>query len=109
MAMTFAMQAAHGAIKETSSAPTLSLMKTLLLLAASTAFVSGCATSSDCGNDWYSTGQRDGRAGAFPQADLYARRCGGAVNVEKYNAGYRDGYSERPIPVVFNPRERSPG
>ena len=40
-------------------------------------------------------GWRDGRVGTFPQGDLYARRCN-AGDIEKYNAGYRDGYSARP-------------
>ena len=73
-------------------------MKTSLLLLALSALLAGCATASECAGDWYSIGQRDGRFGAFAQADLYAQRCG-AVDVEKYDAGYRDGYAARPNPV----------
>jgi len=57
--------------------------------------VAGCGTLSDCGGDWYDVGQRDGRVGTFAQPDLYARRCP-AVDVERYNAGYRAGISGRP-------------
>ena len=55
----------------------------------------GCATTADCGGDWYGHGWSDGRYGAFAQADLYARRCP-AVDAAEYNRGWRDGNSARP-------------
>ena len=63
-----------------------------LLLALVTA---GCATSADCGGDWYAHGWKDGRYGAFAQAELYAQRCP-AVDASRYNAGWQDGASQRP-------------
>ena len=61
----------------------------------------GCASlsSADCGSDWYATGRRDGRLGATPQAQLYAARCGVAVDEKRYSDGWREGYSGRPIPL----------
>ncbi len=56
-------------------------------------------SSSECGADPYALGQRDGRLGATPQAEFYAQRCGTAVDGVKYEAGWRAGYSERPIPL----------
>lgn len=56
----------------------------------------GCATAGDCGPDWYAVGERDGRIGTFPQADLYAGRCKVPVDAAAYQSGYRDGYSQRP-------------
>jgi hypothetical protein len=56
---------------------------------------SGCATTADCGGDWYAHGWRDGRYGAFAQAELYARRCA-TVDVGEYNRGWRDGAADRP-------------
>jgi hypothetical protein len=63
--------------------------------------VAGCASlsSSDCGGDAYALGQRDGRLGATPQSELYAQRCGAAPDRAKYDAGWRAGSSERPIPL----------
>jgi hypothetical protein len=60
----------------------------------------GCASlsSADCGADAYALGQRDGRLGATPQAELYAQRCGAAPDRAKYDAGWRAGYDQRPIP-----------
>jgi hypothetical protein len=70
------------------------------LSAALLAFVAalcvvGCASSADCGGDWYSQGWSDGRYGAFAQADLYARRCP-VVDADAYNRGWRDGNAARP-------------
>jgi hypothetical protein len=73
----------------------LFLLGSLLLAAAA----AGCAGTSDCGGDWYAIGQRDGRLGATPQAELYARRCP-AVDSERYGEGWRDGFDQRPRPVV---------
>jgi len=63
--------------------------------------VAGCASfsSADCGTDAYALGQRDGRLGATPQSDLYAQRCGAAPDRAQYDAGWRAGYSQRPIPL----------
>ena len=76
-------------------------MKTLM---AGLAFllVAGCANFSgaDCSTDAYSLGARDGRLGATPQAELYARRCGVAPNLEQYNAGGEAGRAQRPTPPV---------
>ena len=65
------------------------------------ALLGGCASVSaaDCGADWYATGARDGRLGATPQAQSYAARCGGAVDEKRYSDGWRDGYSQRPVPL----------
>ena len=62
--------------------------------------LAGCAglAGSDCAADAYALGQRDGRLGATPQAELYAQRCGVSLDRAKYEAGWRAGYSERPIP-----------
>ena len=64
--------------------------------------VAGCAglSRADCTGDAYALGQRDGRLGATPQAELYARRCGAAVDLEKYNAGWSAGRAQRPNPPV---------
>ena len=66
-----------------------------LLTAAFTLTVAGCASTGDCGGDWYAKGFSDGRFGTFAQADLYARRCRG-VDVEAYNTGWREGNASRP-------------
>jgi len=62
----------------------------------------GCASLShvDCGADAYALGQRDGRLGATPQAELYAQRCRTAVDREKYDAGWQAGRAQRPTPPV---------
>jgi hypothetical protein len=77
-------------------------MNKLLLIASLllTAAAGGCASTADCGGDWFAIGQRDGRLGATPQADLYARRCP-AVDAERYGEGWRDGFDRRPRPVVL--------
>ena len=67
----------------------------LISLLAVALVAGGCAGTADCGSDWYAHGWRDGRYGAFAQAELYTRRCAG-VDVSEYNRGWRDGYSERP-------------
>ncbi len=54
-----------------------------------------CASTADCGSDWYAKGWSDGRFGAFAQADLYARRCP-SVDADAYNKGWRDGNAARP-------------
>jgi len=64
---------------------------TVLLLA-------GCAGTADCGPDWFSLGQRDGRINAGSQVERYAARCSGPVDRERYTAGYADGFSQRPTP-----------
>ena len=55
-------------------------------------------SAADCG-DWYAIGARDGRLGATPQAQSYATRCGVAVDEKRYSDGWRDGYSQRPVPL----------
>jgi len=63
-------------------------------LAACCAILAGCA--SDCGSDWYAIGQRDGRLGAEPQAEIYAARCGGQVDRARYAEGWQSGFEMRP-------------
>ena len=75
-------------------------MKTLIA-GLSCALIAGCASlsGSECSADAYALGQRDGRLGATPQAALYSQRCGAPLDATKYDAGWRAGYSERPIPL----------
>jgi len=72
-----------------------------ILSAAACLLITGCAglSSSDCSTDAFALGQRDGRLGASPQAERYAERCGVAVDRDKYQEGWRAGYSQRPIPL----------
>ena len=65
------------------------------------ALLGGCASvsSMDCGGNWFSIGERDGRLGATPQAGLYASRCGVAVDEQRYSDGWRAGYARRPVPL----------
>ena len=69
-------------------------MKKTAALAAC-ALVTGCA-GVDCGSDWYSIGQRDGRIGAESQADGYAARCSGQVDRARYQEGLQAGLAMRP-------------
>jgi hypothetical protein len=64
--------------------------------------LAGCAgvSSSDCGPDWFAIGQRDGRMDAGRQIERYAARCGTPVDVQRYEEGYREGFSQRPRPVA---------
>jgi hypothetical protein len=73
-------------------------MKTIAVLAALA--LTGCAGSgsSDCGPDWRSVGQRDGRINAGSQAANYAARCGTPVDSAAYEEGYRAGFAQRPVP-----------
>ena len=79
----------------------MSAMK-LVVSFACLAAVTGCAAlgSADCVPDWHSIGQRDGRLGAQPQAEAYARRCGVEVNTANYLRGWQDGFGMRPRPTV---------
>lgn len=54
--------------------------------------------SSDCGPDWRSVGERDGRINAGSQAANYTARCATPVDAAAYEEGYRLGFSHRPIP-----------
>ena len=67
---------------------------------AMTVLLAGCAGtgSPDCGPDWNSIGQRDGRINAGSQAPRYAARCGGNVDTAAYEDGYRAGAAQRPQP-----------
>jgi hypothetical protein len=62
--------------------------------------VAGCA-AGNCGGDWYATGERDGRLGAGmqQQGEIYAAQCAGSVDQARYAAGWREGFSRRPIPL----------
>lgn len=71
-------------------------MKRLTLLAA--ILVAGCASGTDCGPDWRAVGMRDGRINAGAQSERYAARCGTSVDTAAYDAGYAEGFSQRPIP-----------
>lgn len=67
-------------------------MRRLLILG--TALLAGCA--SDCGTDWRTLGQRDGRLGAGSQAERYAARCNTTVDTAAYAQGYDEGFAMRP-------------
>jgi hypothetical protein len=69
-------------------------MKKAVALGASCLFLGACA--ADCGSDWYAIGQRDGRLGAQPQADIYAARCGGQIDRGRYAEGWQSGADMRP-------------
>ena len=73
-------------------------MKLIMVLAALS--LAGCAGigSSDCGPDWRSVGQRDGRMNAGSQAERYAARCTTPVDSASYEEGYRAGFAQRPPP-----------
>ena len=75
-------------------------MRRLALLAVIALSACAGAESSDCSGDWYSIGKRDGRMGAFSQAERYAKRCGVPVDVQRYEEGFRAGSAERPRPPV---------
>jgi hypothetical protein len=74
------------------------------ILASLAAFsiLAGCVNlgAADCGPDWYSIGQRDGRLGAQPQEENYARRCRGEVDAVRYRDGWQDGFGRRPRPTA---------
>ena len=74
----------------------------LLLAVASFIAVAGCAAlgAADCGPDWHAVGQRDGRLGASPQAETYARRCGVEVDTASYLRGWQEGFHMRPRPTA---------
>lgn len=71
-------------------------MRTILLLLP--ALVAGCAATVDCGSDWFAVGRSEGRINALNQAERYAAKCPG-MDTARYNEGYRDGISQRPIPL----------
>ena len=70
-------------------------MRRIAILAVT--FLAGCA-GADCGPDWRAVGQRDGRINSGLQAERYAARCGTTVDTAAYEAGYREGFAQRPIP-----------
>jgi len=74
----------------------------ILLTVACLATLAGCAGfgAADCGPDWYAIGHRDGILGAYPQSDLYARRCDGPVDAARYRDGWQDGFRRRPNPTA---------
>jgi len=69
----------------------------LLVLAA---LLGGCVSAADCASDWRSTGQRDGRLGAY-QAQLYVSRCPGPVDTSRYDEGWQEGSAQRPRIAAF--------
>jgi len=73
-------------------------MNKVLALAAGCAIMAGCAGTGgiDCGADWYSIGQRDGRLGADSQAGRYAERCSGQLDRQRYEEGLQSGLAMRP-------------
>jgi hypothetical protein len=71
-------------------------MTKVLILAS---LLGGCA--SDCAGDWYAIGQRDGRLGARPQADIYASHCKGNVDAARYQEGWQSGDAMRPKTPYF--------
>lgn len=72
------------------------------LAVAGLVVLAGCAglRAADCGPDWHAVGQRDGRLGASPQAEIYARRCGVEVDTANYLRGWQEGFGMRPRPTV---------
>ncbi len=77
---------------------TLTRKTTLTAAALACALLAGCATTTDCGSDWYAIGARDGRLGAQPQAEYYASRCAAPVDRALYASGWQDGFAQRPTP-----------
>lgn len=73
-------------------------LSALAAAAFAATLLAGCATSADCGSDWYAVGERDGRLGAQPQGDYYASRCAGPVDRARYASGWQAGYAQRPLP-----------
>lgn len=69
----------------------------LLLLST---LLGGCVSAADCASDWYSTGARDGRLGAY-QADLYASKCTTTVDRARYDQGWQEGNAQRPRIIAF--------
>jgi len=66
----------------------------------SLALLGGCVSAADCASDWYSTGQRDGRLGAY-QAQLYVSHCSGPVDTSRYDQGWQEGFAQRPRISAF--------
>ena len=79
-------------------------MPAFAALGAAALLLAGCAAlaENECTADSYQIGKRDGRIGAYAQADAYAARCGARSRFEasRYLDGWRDGWAERPKPVV---------
>ena len=79
-------------------------MKSMAMLGAAALVLQGCAAIAvdECTADSYQVGRRDGRIGAYSQADAYAQRCGtrGGFDASRYLEGWRDGWADRPKPVV---------
>ena len=77
-------------------------MKSIAALASAAILLAGCAAIAveECSADAYQIGKRDGRIGAYAQSDRYAARCGGRFSASRYMDGWRDGFAERPKPVV---------
>jgi len=72
-------------------------MRLLLLVTLTVTMLGGCASAADCGPDWRSIGERDGRMNAGSQAERYAARCGVPVDSAAYAEGYRTGDLQRPL------------
>lgn len=78
----------------------MSYLRKLLTILCATALIGGCAHfADDCSTDAYGLGQRDGRLGAYSQADHHAQRCTAPFDRARYDAGWRAGFSERPVPL----------
>lgn len=77
-------------------------MKKTRLAVVQILLLAGCAGigAADCGPDWYSIGQRDGRINAGSQAERYAARCSAPVDRARYDEGYREGLAQRRYPMV---------
>ena len=69
-----------------------------LIAVAMLALLGGCASviTAQCGADPNAMGERDGRIGVMSQDPVYAAYCGARFDAERYRAGWRDGYSQRP-------------
>ena len=85
-------------------------MRTVLLIAACAALVSGCESMNQkidasrqdrCQRaDWSQVGERDGVEGAQGMAERYSRICGDMFQAAPYEEGLRKGASRRARPAA---------
>ncbi len=71
-------------------------MKTTTILLLT--LLAGCASTTNCGSDWYAIGERDGLLGAPFQAEQYAGQCT-TMDTARYDEGFRVAYARRPLPT----------
>jgi len=63
------------------------------------AILGGCASAPDCGSNWRDLGANEGRIGARPNTERYGASCPGKFDEARYMEGWREAYSQRPIPL----------